>query len=148
MVRSQQVSTPRLSVHCLVAGSEDHPTVVLVHGNVSSTPFWRPLIDTLAQRYRVIAPDLRGYGETDSLTHATTRMVLRVICHCVGATDTGAQRVQQQVADALLDAELTVDGRVCFPVRHEQDQPPREDNDTGVLVMTAVDVYRLESEPA
>ncbi|MBL9101510.1 MAG: alpha/beta fold hydrolase [Myxococcales bacterium] len=75
MVRSQVVPTPRLAVHCLVAGEEDSPVVVLVHGNVSSAAFWHPLIEELAQRYRVIAPDLRGYGETEPAPIDATRGV-------------------------------------------------------------------------
>lgn len=38
--------------------------VVLLHGSASSSRFWRSLIEVLYDRYRVIAPDLVGYGAT------------------------------------------------------------------------------------
>src|SRR5690606_8308695 len=42
--------------------------VVLVHGSASSRRQWRALIPLLAGQYRVIAPDLHGYGESAGWT--------------------------------------------------------------------------------
>lgn len=39
--------------------------VVLLHGFPETSYAWRQQIPVLAQHYRVIAPDLRGYGETE-----------------------------------------------------------------------------------
>ena len=39
-------------------------TVLLVHGSASSRRMWQPLVERLAARYRVVAPDLIGYGES------------------------------------------------------------------------------------
>ena len=41
-------------------------TVVLVHSSVSGNRQWLALIDALKDRYRVVAPNLFGYGETPS----------------------------------------------------------------------------------
>ncbi|WP_347341621.1 alpha/beta fold hydrolase [Bradyrhizobium uaiense] len=41
------------------------PPVVLLHGFPETNFAWRFQIPALASSYRVIAPDLRGYGETD-----------------------------------------------------------------------------------
>lgn len=49
--------------HFLEAGSG--PPVVLLHGFPETSYAWRYQIPALSERYRVIAPDLRGYGETD-----------------------------------------------------------------------------------
>jgi haloacetate dehalogenase len=49
--------------HYLDAGSG--PPVVLLHGFPETSYAWRYQIPELAKRFRVIAPDLRGYGETD-----------------------------------------------------------------------------------
>jgi pimeloyl-ACP methyl ester carboxylesterase len=49
--------------HYLEAG--DGPPVVLLHGFPETSYAWRFQIPELARKYRVIAPDLRGYGETD-----------------------------------------------------------------------------------
>jgi haloacetate dehalogenase len=49
--------------HYLDAG--EGPTVVLLHGFPETSFAWRFQIPVLAKKFRVIAPDLRGYGETD-----------------------------------------------------------------------------------
>ena len=49
--------------HYLEAGSG--PPVVLLHGFPETSYAWRYQIPPLSRHYRVIAPDLRGYGETD-----------------------------------------------------------------------------------
>jgi len=41
------------------------PPVILLHGFPETSFAWRFQIPALARHYRVIAPDLRGYGETD-----------------------------------------------------------------------------------
>src|SRR5712672_1341409 len=41
------------------------PPVILLHGFPETSFAWRFEIPALARHYRVIAPDLRGYGETD-----------------------------------------------------------------------------------
>lgn len=46
------------------AGAEDAPVVLLLHGFPSSSHMFRNLIPHLATRYRVIAPDLPGFGFT------------------------------------------------------------------------------------
>lgn len=46
------------------AGSVDAPAVLLLHGFPSSSHMFRELIPRLATRYRVIAPDLPGFGFT------------------------------------------------------------------------------------
>lgn len=47
------------------AGSPDAPAVLLLHGFGASSHMFRELIPRLAGRYRVIAPDLPGFGQTD-----------------------------------------------------------------------------------
>jgi len=41
------------------------PPVFLLHGFPETWFGWRKQIPALAQRYRVIVPDLRGYGDTE-----------------------------------------------------------------------------------
>jgi pimeloyl-ACP methyl ester carboxylesterase len=53
-----------LRVHCAVAG--DGPPLLLVHGWPQHWWSWRRLIGPLADRYRVICPDIRGMGWTDA----------------------------------------------------------------------------------
>jgi pimeloyl-ACP methyl ester carboxylesterase len=40
--------------------------VLLVHGSASSSAMWTPVIHALKARFRLIAPDLIGYGRTDA----------------------------------------------------------------------------------
>jgi len=49
-------------LHALRAGAG--PTVLLLHGIGSSAPSWRRQFDRLAADYTLIAPDLRGYGDS------------------------------------------------------------------------------------
>ncbi|TWB45916.1 alpha/beta fold hydrolase [Nitrospirillum pindoramense] len=48
-----------------VVEAGEGPPVILLHGFPETNYAWRFQIPALADRYRVIAPDLRGYGETD-----------------------------------------------------------------------------------
>ncbi|MCW3844375.1 alpha/beta hydrolase [Micromonospora yasonensis] len=56
-----------------VAGPPDGVPVLLVHGNCSSAAFWEPLLRRLPDTLRVVAPDLRGYGDTDTAPVDATR---------------------------------------------------------------------------
>ena len=40
------------------------PVVVLVHGHPFNRSMWAPQLDALAGRFRVVVPDLRGYGQS------------------------------------------------------------------------------------
>lgn len=46
------------------AGPPDAPVILLLHGFPSAGHMFRDLIPELADRYRVIAPDLPGFGQT------------------------------------------------------------------------------------
>src|SRR6266850_7747633 len=52
-----------ITQHWVSAG--DGPPVYLLHGFPETWYAWRKQIPVLAERYRVIAPDLRGYGDTE-----------------------------------------------------------------------------------
>ena len=47
------------------AGSKDAPTIVLLHGFPSSSHMFRDLIPQLSDRFRLVAPDLPGFGLSD-----------------------------------------------------------------------------------
>jgi len=66
-VTSQIVPTPRLKMHVLAAGPEDGTPVLFIHGNGSSATFWEETMLALPKGLRGIAPDLRGYGDTEPL---------------------------------------------------------------------------------
>ncbi|UXN66663.1 alpha/beta hydrolase (plasmid) [Phyllobacterium sp. A18/5-2] len=62
-IRHHTVIANGIRQHYLEAGTG--PTVVLLHGFPETSFAWRFQIPVLAEKYHVIAPDLRGYGETD-----------------------------------------------------------------------------------
>ena len=45
------------------AGSGE--TLLLIHGMAGSSETWRAVIPQLARKYRVVAPDLLGHGQSD-----------------------------------------------------------------------------------
>lgn len=59
------VETPRLRTHVITRGPLDGEAVLLVHGNASAARFFEELMLAMPQRYRLIAPDLRGYGRSE-----------------------------------------------------------------------------------
>ncbi|HEU4570662.1 MAG TPA: alpha/beta fold hydrolase [Gemmatimonadales bacterium] len=48
-----------------VRGGRGDTTVVLIHGYAESLISWRPVFDRLAERYRVLAFDVPGFGVSD-----------------------------------------------------------------------------------
>lgn len=63
-VRYQTAEIQGVSVFYREAGPADAPAVLLLHGFGASSHMFRDLIPTLAKRYRVVAPDLPGFGQT------------------------------------------------------------------------------------
>jgi pimeloyl-ACP methyl ester carboxylesterase len=62
-------------LHYLVAGKGD--PIVLLHGYAETSHMWLPLIAKLADKHTVIAPDLRGFGESAAPGMATPRQQWR-----------------------------------------------------------------------
>ncbi len=60
--RTQQVGN--VEVFYREAGPADAPVILLLHGFPTSSHMFRDLIPALADSYRVIAPDLPGFGLT------------------------------------------------------------------------------------
>jgi pimeloyl-ACP methyl ester carboxylesterase len=73
--KSESAHVPLTSIHRIQAdgvtvfyreaGAADAPVVLLLHGFPTSSFQYRELIPRLADRYRVIAPDLPGFGFTE-----------------------------------------------------------------------------------
>jgi pimeloyl-ACP methyl ester carboxylesterase len=71
-INSKMIDTDRLKTHVLFSGPEDGTPVVFIHGNASSATYWEEIMLKLPEGFRRIAPDLRGYGDTeDKLIDAT-----------------------------------------------------------------------------
>lgn len=57
------VETNGIRLHCVVDGQG--PLVIFLHGFPESWYSWRHQLTALAPRFRVVAPDLRGYNDSD-----------------------------------------------------------------------------------
>jgi magnesium chelatase accessory protein len=78
---SRFVDAGGLSWHVQTAGSG--PVLLLIHGTAAATHSWAGLLPLLAQRYRVVAPDLPGHGFT--ATPAPAQLCLPGMAAGVGA---------------------------------------------------------------
>src|SRR5271157_2834771 len=77
-ITAERVPTSRLTVNVLsVAGRTADGTVpvLFVHGNVSSSLFWQPMMLALPETFRPLAIDLRGFGDSDDEPVDATRGV-------------------------------------------------------------------------
>ena len=61
----RRIEADGVNVFYREAGPENAPVVLLLHGFPTSSFQYRELIPRLADRYRVIAPDLPGFGFTE-----------------------------------------------------------------------------------
>lgn len=61
------IKTKRLHQHLHMSGSADMPALLMIHGNASSSVFWKEIGEKLSASFFCLAPDLRGYGETEDL---------------------------------------------------------------------------------
>ncbi len=84
VARDADVEGVRL--HYLTAGAG--PTVVLLHGYTQTSRMWRPIIPLLAERFRVIAPDLPGIGDSaipaDGLEMKTAARRIHALARSLG----------------------------------------------------------------
>ncbi len=64
---------PPARCRCYESGLEDGVPVVLLHGNLSTGRFYEHLFADAPERYRLIAPDMRGFGDTERVPIDATR---------------------------------------------------------------------------
>jgi pimeloyl-ACP methyl ester carboxylesterase len=75
-IEHDYVDAGGLRMHVATAGPADGEPLVLLHGWPQHWYAWRRLIGPLSERYRVIAPDLRGFGWTDAPPGSYEKRVL------------------------------------------------------------------------
>src|SRR5690242_19281888 len=63
-MKSLTVATSRLRMRYSESGPEDGVPVVMIHGNLSTGRFFEHLMPGAPAAYRLIAPDMRGFGDT------------------------------------------------------------------------------------
>jgi len=70
-IHHRQVKAGALTIFYREAGPKDAPVLLLLHGYPTSSFMFRKLIPILAKKYHVIAPDLPGFGFSESPDPAT-----------------------------------------------------------------------------
>lgn len=70
---TRTVETARIATAVREGGRHAGEPVLLVHGNVSSSVFWEDTLAALPDGFRGLAPDLRGYGDSEPAPIDATR---------------------------------------------------------------------------
>ena len=68
-----KLRTSRMETAYIESGPQDGIPVVLIHGNLSTGRFYEHLFDDAPGRYRLLAPDMRGFGDTELVPIDATR---------------------------------------------------------------------------
>src|SRR3981081_2309937 len=68
-------------LHYLIAGKGD--PVVLLHGYAETSHMWLPLITKLSDKHTVIAPDLRGFGQSSAPSDGYTKAAMAQDIHAL-----------------------------------------------------------------
>lgn len=71
-IRRRYVQVGRAQVHYRRAGDRKSPLLVLLHQTPSTSAMYEPLMQRLAGRFDVLAPDTPGFGCSDALDGAFT----------------------------------------------------------------------------
>ena len=72
-VTSHDAQTDRLRMRYIESGPADGIPVVMIHGNLATGRFFEHLMPGAPKKYRIIAPDMRGFGDTERVPIDATR---------------------------------------------------------------------------
>ena len=122
-MESRFVEANGTMIHYLFSGKGE--PIVLLHGFAQNSHMWRPLIPELAKAHTVVAPDLRGFGDSSkpeggydkktmaldihALIHSLDLKRIRIVGHDIGlmvAYAYAAQFPSEVDKIALMDAFL------------------------------------------
>ena len=98
---SHSYFSKRLRLHYLDWGNEDAPPLLMIHGNRDHCHNWDWMADRLADEYHILAPDLRGHGDSQwslgsayaisefvydiaQLVRQTRTAPVRIVAHSLG----------------------------------------------------------------
>jgi pimeloyl-ACP methyl ester carboxylesterase len=90
-IQSRFADANGVKIHYLVAGKGE--PVILLHGFAQTSLMWRPLIPELAKTNTVIAPDLRGFGESGKPPQGYDKKTMAQDIHAL-VTALGYKRVR------------------------------------------------------
>ena len=78
-IESRVADVNGIRMHYLVAGKGD--PVILLHGYAQNSHMWRPTMMQLAKTHLVIAPDLRGFGDSTKAESGYDKKSMAVDVH-------------------------------------------------------------------
>jgi len=85
MIHYQTIEVDGLKIFYREAGNSESPAVLLLHGFPTSSHMFRDLIPLLAGEYHVIAPDLPGFGFSDSPLRSQFKYTFQNLAKVIGA---------------------------------------------------------------
>jgi pimeloyl-ACP methyl ester carboxylesterase len=83
-IESRLAETGDARLHYLISGKGD--PVLLLHGYAQTSHMWRPLIAELAKTHTVIAPDLRGFGDSSKPAGGYDKKTMAQDVHALAAS--------------------------------------------------------------
>lgn len=130
--RTEKISIRGLRYNVRHWGPENAPIVFFLHGWMDCSPTFQFVVDSLQQPWHIIAPDWRGYGESEYLNrpywfpdyyadlhclldHYAATKPARIVAHSMGANIAGAyagakpERVEQLVMLDFLGLKPAID---------------------------------------
>ena len=84
-IKNQTVKVEGVNLFYREAGNPTAPTLLLLHGFPTSSHMFRNLIPKLADNYHVVAPDLPGFGFSDSPARSEFKYTFENLARVVGA---------------------------------------------------------------
>jgi magnesium chelatase accessory protein len=110
---SRMVEAGGVDWHVQIMG--DGPLLLLLHGTGASTHSWRDLAPLLAQRYRIVAPDLPGHGFTASRGAGTQSLpgMARAVVALLDVLGVAPAIAVGHSAGAAVAARLALDGAIA-----------------------------------
>src|SRR5262245_35419080 len=85
IIRNKTVKIEGTNIFYREAGNPGLPSILLLHGFPTSSHMFRNLIPKLAGQYYVVAPDLPGFGFSDSPPRAEFRYTFENLAKVIGA---------------------------------------------------------------
>ncbi|MFZ0544280.1 MAG: alpha/beta hydrolase [Candidatus Promineifilaceae bacterium] len=78
-----EVEALGIRTNCYVAGDEGKPAVILLHGMSTSADSFRELMSLLADDFRLIAPDIPGFGYSENTNPYTMEHLIEWLADLV-----------------------------------------------------------------
>jgi pimeloyl-ACP methyl ester carboxylesterase len=85
MTKYQTIQVNGISLFYREAGNAASPAILLLHGFPTSSHMFRDLIPKLADNYHVVAPDLPGFGFSDSPPRGEFKYTFENLAQVIGA---------------------------------------------------------------